>query len=93
MQGDDGMELSMSVTVDLVIFMGQSNMSGRGVAAEAPRVPRKYGYEFKAISDPTKLYPIVEPFGENENNACGITEIGMKTGSLVQAYKGGLYGV
>ena len=50
-----------SKTVDLIIFMGQSNMAGRGVAAEAPVVPEGHGYEFRAISDPTRLYPLAEP--------------------------------
>jgi len=73
-------------TVDLVMFMGQSNMAGRGTASEAPVVPKGYGYEFRAISDPTKLYDIVEPFGVNENNANGINEPGKKTGSLVSSF-------
>jgi hypothetical protein len=73
-------------TVDLVMFMGQSNMAGRGTASEAPIVPKGYGYEFRAISDPTKLYDIVEPFGVNENNLYGINEPGMKTGSLVSSF-------
>ena len=58
-----------SKVVDLFIFMGQSNMSGRGVASEAPAVPEGWGYEFKAISDPGKLLHMVEPFGLNEDNA------------------------
>lgn len=75
-----------NTTVDLVMFMGQSNMAGRGTASEAPAVPKGYGYEFRAISDPTKLYDIVEPFGVNENNISGINEPGKKTGSLVSAF-------
>lgn len=55
--------------VDLFIFMGQSNMSGRGVAAEAPEVPEGWGYEYKAISDPGKLLHMAEPFGLYEDNA------------------------
>lgn len=73
-------------TVDLVMFMGQSNMAGRGVASEAPIVPKGYGYEFRSISEPTKLYDIIEPFGVNENNINGINEPEMKTGSLVSAF-------
>lgn len=72
--------------VDLIIFMGQSNMAGRGSAAESPVVPKGQGYEFRAISDPSRLYDIVEPFGVNENNIEGINEPGMKTGSLVSAF-------
>ena len=72
--------------VDLVMFMGQSNMAGRGVAAQSPIVPEGHGYEFRAISDPTKLYPIVEPFGKNENNSSsGVTET-TKTGSMVSSF-------
>lgn len=75
-----------SKVVDLVMFMGQSNMAGRGVASEAPVVPDGQGYEFRAISNPTKLYNIVEPFGVNENNsASGVTET-TKTGSMVSAF-------
>lgn len=48
------------MNVDLVIFMGQSNMAGRGASAEAPLVPKGYGYEFRAVSDPSKLYDINE---------------------------------
>ena len=69
--------------VDLVIFMGQSNMAGRGVAAEAPVVQEGHGYEFRAVSDPTKLYTISEPFGKNENR--GALSENSKTGSLVSA--------
>src|SRR5699024_2535827 len=74
--------------VDLIMFMGQSNMAGRGVTSTrwpqtAPLVKHDAGYEFRAISDPTKLHPISEPFGVSENNdASGITET-TKTGSMV----------
>lgn len=78
-------------SVDVVLFMGQSNMAGRGVASEAPVVPERIAYEFRAISDPTKLYPIVEPFGVDENNPNGISEVDIvsgtkrKTGSMVSS--------
>ncbi len=75
--------------VDLVIFMGQSNMAGRGVAAEAPVVQEGHGYEFRAVSDPTKLYPIAEPFGVNENR--GVISETTKTGSLVSAFAESYY--
>lgn len=72
--------------VDLVLFIGQSNMAGRGTASIATKVPEGHAYEFRAISDPTKLYPLSEPFGVNENNATsGVTE-NKKTGSMVSAF-------
>lgn len=72
-------------SVDVVLFMGQSNMAGRGVASEAPVVPKDTAYEFRAISDPIKLYQIVEPFGFNEDNPNGINDRKMKTGSMVSS--------
>lgn len=56
-----------SVTVDLIIFAGQSNMSGNGGnAALAPVVPAGQGYEYRPVSAPNALFPLVEPFGRNE---------------------------
>ena len=72
--------------VDLVLFIGQSNMAGRGTASSATKVQEGHAYEFRAISDPTKLYPLTEPFGVKENNASsGVTE-NKKTGSMVSAF-------
>lgn len=65
--------------------MGQSNIAGRGVAEDAPRVAEGHGYEFRAVTDPSKLYPMTEPFGVAENKEDGITET-IKTGSLVSAF-------
>ncbi|WP_099467262.1 sialate O-acetylesterase [Konateibacter massiliensis] len=78
-------------TIDLVLFMGQSNMAGRGNAQEAPAVPSGYGYEFRAVSDSSMLYDITEPFGVNENKINGIDEPHMKTGSLVSAFVNAYY--
>lgn len=53
-------------TYDLFLFAGQSNMAGRGIACTqfpegAPDLISGAGAEFRAISDPTRLYPIAEP--------------------------------
>lgn len=74
--------------VDVIIFMGQSNMSGAGGDAKlAPTVPEGQGYEFRAISDPTRLYPITEPFGINESFVGAICDFpGAKNGSLVSSF-------
>ena len=79
--------------VDLVMFMGQSNMSGTGGdPAHAPKVPEGHGFEFRAISDPTRLYPITEPFGINENNINGIMDTAIaKKGSMVSAFANKYY--
>ncbi len=55
-------------TVDLGIFMGQSNMAGRGEAENATVCPEGHGYEFRAVTSPDKLFPVTGIFGKNENN-------------------------
>jgi len=55
--------------VDLVLFMGQSNMAGRGEIEQAVCAAQGHGYEFRAVTDRTRLYYVREPFGENENNS------------------------
>lgn len=86
--------------VDLIVFAGQSNMAGRGITnelwpEEPPEVIDGAGWEFRAISDPTRLYPIQEPFGLNENNPEGINDAwgtrAAKTGSMVSAFVNAYY--
>ena len=77
-------------TVDLSLFAGQSNMSGRGSAAEAVVCPPDAGFEFRAVSDPNTLYPVAEPFGLNEDRIGGIYDRNRdgttkRTGSMVSA--------
>ena len=54
--------------MDVAIFMGQSNMAGRGEAIDSVVAEQGHGYEFRAVADPSKLYDVVEPFGATENN-------------------------
>ncbi len=58
--------------VDLIMFMGQSNMAGRGRAQEAPAVRPGTGYEFRAVTSPDRLYPLTEPFGKDEDDIAGV---------------------
>lgn len=54
------------MTVDIVIFAGQSNMSGAGGnAGLSPAVPNGQGYEFRPMADMTALHQVTEPFGVN----------------------------
>lgn len=75
----------------LMIFMGQSNMAGRGNAAEAPEPVPGAGFEYRAVTAPDCLSPVQEPFGEQEDNERGVTEPGMKTGSMVTAFINACY--
>ncbi len=79
--------------VDVILFAGQSNMSGLGDASKAPEVAEGTGYEFRAVTDPTKLYHLEEPFGENENREgmCDDSPFLERTGSLVSAFVNAYY--
>lgn len=83
--------LNRDKTVDLMLFAGQSNMAGRGTAADAPAVLPEVGLEFRAITDTTRLYPITEPFGVAQNNSSGIDDGNAKTGGLVAAFSNAYY--
>lgn len=76
--------------IDLILFMGQSNMAGRGTGSQAPSVISGAGFEFRAITDPTKLYPIEEPFGVGENVSGSIDDryngVSAKSGDLVPSF-------
>lgn len=81
---------------DLILFAGQSNMTGRGITTDkwkepAPKIKEDAGVEYRAVSDPEHLHKIEEPFGVNENNPDGIYEPGMKTGSMVTAFVNAYY--
>lgn len=80
-----------SGAVDIIMFMGQSNMAGRGEVVNAPTIIAGAGYEYRAISDPTKLNTIQEPFGYAENVIGAINDGTSKTGSLVTAFVNSYY--
>ncbi len=79
--------------MDVILFMGQSNMSGAGGdASEAPALTEGAGYEYRAVTDPDTLHVLSEPFGENENRgALDDTEILERKGSLVTAFVNAYY--
>lgn len=76
---------------DLIIFAGQSNMAGRGDFRQAPKVTEGAGWEFRPVTDPSRLYPVIEPFGKRENREGGINDTDRKSGSLVSAFVNACY--
>lgn len=86
--------------VDVIVFAGQSNMSGRGgnkVAADVPEVSEDAGLEFCAISalvngeyvDPLKKIGRIEsgnliPFGRNENKLTGIYDVNISNNKPIK---------
>ena len=75
-----------SQDVDLIIFMGQSNMAGRGEAAKAPVCPEEAGAEYRAVTAPDRLCPVREPFGADENRRLKINDERKKSGGMVSAF-------
>lgn len=75
-------------TADVIIFMGQSNMSGLGDKEKAPVLLEGAGYEYKAITNPDSLFVLQEPFGEKENKEGGLddTSLFTRSGSLVTSF-------
>lgn len=79
---------------DLIIFAGQSNMSGAaGNAEEAPKLIKGAGYEYRAITRPEELCELQEPFGENEHKEGYLDdrELLERKGSLVTAFVNAYY--
>lgn len=85
-----------NATVDLILFMGQSNMAGRGITSDehpepAPSLLPGAGWEYRSITAPDVLSPLEEPFGCKENTENGINDGNMKTGSMVTTFVNACY--
>lgn len=79
---------------DIIMFMGQSNMSGAGGnALEAPELTKGAGYEYRAITQPDELCVLSEPFGENEHKEGYLDdrELILRGGSLVTSFVNAYY--
>ena len=79
--------------MDVILFMGQSNVSGAGGdASQAPELTEGAGYEYRAVTDPDNLHVLTEPFGQNENRgALDDTDILERNGSMVTAFVNAYY--
>ena len=82
-------------TVDLAIFMGQSNMAGRGEYADATECPIGVGYEFRSVSNADMLFGVSEPFGKSENNDSindnGSNGVDRRSGDMVSSLMNSYY--
>lgn len=86
----------MENKADVFLFMGQSNMAGRGVVCEdwpeaTPQLTKGAGYEYRAVTAPDCLSAVEEPFGRNENKDGGIHDGDRKSGSMVTAFINAYY--
>lgn len=78
-------KITVKDTVDLILFSGQSNMTGRGTASLAPTLIDGAGYECKTVTDVNKLTPIAEPFGLGQDSG-SMRDGDLRTGSMVTAF-------
>ena len=80
--------------VDIILFMGQSYMSGaNGDAAQAPEVPVGQGFEYKAVTEPSGLSYLQEPFGaeEHREGLLDDREILERRGTMASAFVNAYY--
>lgn len=84
--GTPTVDKSNAKDVDIIIFMGSENMAGRGTGVSIAETVEGHAYEFKAISDPTTLYPMTADFGKNENKDGGLHDGDAKSGSMVPMF-------
>ncbi|MGN0162193.1 MAG: sialate O-acetylesterase, partial [Candidatus Ornithomonoglobus sp.] len=84
-------------TVDLAIFMGQSNMAGRGDYADATECKPGHGFEYHSVTEPGVLTTVSEPFGKYENNSAvndaGSDGADRRGGDMVSAFMESYYEV
>lgn len=72
-------------TVDLIVFAGQSNMTGRGSLNGIPKLPDGAGYESRTVTHAGSLSLLKEPFGMGQDRN-SLNDSGLRTGSMVTAF-------
>lgn len=72
-------------TVDLIVFAGQSNMTGRGNLSSIPKLPDGAGYESRTVTHAGSLSLLKEPFGIGQDRN-SLNDSGLRTGSMVTAF-------
>lgn len=71
--------------VDLIVFAGQSNMTGRGDATYAPSLTDGAGYECRTVTNPNTIMNLTEPFGTGQDSG-NLYDADLRTGSMVTAF-------
>lgn len=77
-------------TVDVIVFAGQSNMTGNGDAASAPRLTDGAGYAYHPVTQKKSLTPLEEPFGRGEDDSY-FQNADYARGSMVTAFVNSYY--
>ncbi|MBE5882209.1 MAG: hypothetical protein E7289_07895 [Lachnospiraceae bacterium] len=77
-------------TVDIIVFCGQSNMTGVGNAIEAPRLTQGAGYAFNYVTNKKNFPVLKEPFGYGQDDSY-FANTGYCRGSMVTAFANAYY--
>lgn len=80
----------VEATVDVIVFCGQSNMTGVGNHQEAPKLLQGAGYAFNYVTDRKNFSVLKEPFGLGQNDSYFANGDYTK-GSLVTAFVNAYY--
>lgn len=72
-------------TVDLIVFAGQSNMTGRGDSTNVPKLADGAGYESRTVTNAGSLFVLKEPFGMGQDRN-SLNDNGLRTGSMVTSF-------
>ena len=77
-------------TVDVIVFCGQSNMTGVGSAAGAPKLTQGAGYAFNYVTNRNNFPVLKEPFGYGQDDSYFANGDYCK-GSMVTAFANAYY--
>ena len=80
--------------IDIIVFAGQSNMMGHGMAEEAPQLREKAGFAYNPVTGKGRLSDLAEPFAQGENDGYFSNIYGgdiFATGSMVTSFVNAYY--
>ena len=82
--------ITVKDTVDVIVFAGQSNMTGNGNAALAPDLRDGAGYAYNPVTGKKTLEPLKEPFGRGQDDSY-FQNADYANGSMVTAFVNSYY--
>lgn len=77
-------------TVDIIVFCGQSNMTGVGNYYEAPKLTQGAGYAFNYVTNKNNFPVLKEPFGYGQDDSYFMNGDYCK-GSMITAFANAYY--
>lgn len=82
--------INVKGTVDVIVFAGQSNMTGNGSTGSCPKLTQGAGFAYNYVTNPKSFEEFKEPFGRNQDDAF-FQNTNYATGSMVSAFINSYY--